>query len=906
MVNEKFNKYENLPIPTYEEATSSRPTSAQSHLGVGEASSDAERQGLLGRNGDEMRPWRGGTSGYQPPTVESARSSLESDYFLPSSADVSPRSSDDEFRREVAEMEVLDPSVDGAVGSSRIRNQLSKRITSLTNTLSSIHLPFEFRFPSFDFIRSRLPENRAVIWANIGRFIALIFVLLLVYTLFVSDVFPVGRSGAGQPHGEAVRAFVQGFVDENRIRGYLERLTAYDHVAGTEGDYILAKWVEELFATANLEQVELKEYQVYLNYPRASGRRVAIIHPPEMAWEAHLEEESVYDDPNAYKKQTLVFHGHSRAGNITGPLIYANYGSREDFKTLADSGIDVKGAIVLVRYYGTQGDRALKVKAAELAGAVGCIIYSDPMEDGFRRGDAWPAGRWMPSDGVQRGAVSLMSWIIGDVLTPGWASTKDAKRISKEDNAGLVNIPSLPLAWRDAQRLLQVLKSYGRKVPADWIGGVPDVGEWWSGDQTSPIVHLSNLQDEEEKQPIWNVLGRISGLEQREKQIIVGNHRDAWCLGGSDPGSGTAILLEVVRIFGELVKQGWRPLRTIVFANWDGEEYNLIGSTEWVEDNVQDLRQNGMSYINLDAAVTGSEFNASASPLFQRVLLHVLDRTADPTKNRTLRSLWDENGNQLQGLGAGSDYVAFQDIAGTSSLDISFEGPGFPYHSCYDNFEWMKKFGDPDFQYHKVLAQVLALLVLELADRQVLPYDFKAYAFAVKGYVNDLDAYAKKQMKGEDQGASFNVERLQQAADQFVRNAEIFQQWEQEWSDIVYASGGFESNVLTQHRISHNSRSENTFYLFTLKYEKALWLTQQPKSVANFETHLLDLEEGGGLPGREQFKHVIFAPQAWSGYDTAYFPAVRDALDQRNWSLAQQQVDKAAAILSKASDKLLH
>jgi N-acetylated-alpha-linked acidic dipeptidase len=261
MVNEKSNKYENLPIPTYEEATSSRPTSAQSHLGVGEASSDAERQGLLGRIDNETRPWRSGISGYQPPTVESARSSLESDYFLPSSADVSSRGSDEAFRREMAEMEVLDPSTDGAVGSSRIRNQLSKRITSLTNTLSSIHLPFEFRFPSFNFIRSRLPENRMVVWANIARFIALIFVLLLVYTLFVSDIFPVGRSGAGRPYGsEEVRAFVQGFVDENRIRDYLEHLTAYDHVAGTEGDYILAKWVEELFAAAQLEQVELKEY----------------------------------------------------------------------------------------------------------------------------------------------------------------------------------------------------------------------------------------------------------------------------------------------------------------------------------------------------------------------------------------------------------------------------------------------------------------------------------------------------------------------------------------------------------------------------------------------------------------------------------------------------------------------
>jgi hypothetical protein len=262
MVNEKPNKYENLPIPTYEEATSSRPTSAQSHVGVGEASSDAERQGLLGRNDAESRrPWRGGLGGYQPPTVESARSSLEGDHFLPSSAGTSPRSSDEALRREMVEMEVLDPPIDGAVGSSTIRNQISKRITSLTNTLSSIHLPFQFRFPSFNWVRSRLPENRVAVWVNVGRFIALLFVLLLVYTLFVSDVFPVGRTGTGQTYDpESVRAFVQGQVDGTRIRDYLERLSAYDHVAGTEGDYVLAKWVEELFAAARLEKVELKEY----------------------------------------------------------------------------------------------------------------------------------------------------------------------------------------------------------------------------------------------------------------------------------------------------------------------------------------------------------------------------------------------------------------------------------------------------------------------------------------------------------------------------------------------------------------------------------------------------------------------------------------------------------------------
>jgi hypothetical protein len=565
-------------------------------------------------------------------------------------------------------------------------------------------------------------------------------------------------------------------------------------------------------------------YDVYLNYAKAGGRRVAIVDPPELAWEAQIEEETLYPNlsPTEQEKhQSLVFHGHSRSGNVTGPLIYANYGSRADFKALADSGIDVKGAVVLVRYYGTQGDRALKVKAAELAGAVACIMYSDPNEDGFKRGPAWPEGRFRPSDSVQRGAVSLMSWVVGDVLTPGYASTKNAPRISKDDNPGLVNIPSIPLAWRDAQRLLQVLKNHGQKVPEEWIGGVPNVGEWWTGDQTSPIVHLKNDQDERENQEIWNVLGRIKGWEQEDKTIIVGNHRDAWCVGGADPGSGTAVFLEIVRIFGELMKLGWQPARSITFASWDGEEYNLIGSTEWVEDNIDDLRRNAMAYLNVDVAVSGPEFRVSASPIFQRSLLHVLDRTSDPNINRTLRSIWDATGNKIKGLGAGSDYVAFQDIAGTASIDFGFTGPGFPYHSCYDNFEWMTKYGDPGFQYHKTLAQIWALLILDFADRPIMPFDFIAYAKAVKQWVSDLQDYADSNGKPWD--GQFDTKVLQQAAVQFEISALTFHNWEREWIDAAYGGTGMESNQYAIHRMSHNIR------------------------MANFDTHLLDLEKGGGV-----------------------------------------------------------
>lgn len=570
MGDEKPNKYirqESLPIPTYDEATSSRPQSSHSFLGAAEISHDAERQGLLERPLSEAQP-----NNYRPPHVESARSSLD---FLPSSGETSARSSEAGLRHEMIQMEVLDPDPESS--QSQMSMRLSKRITSITNGLSSLHLPFRQWLPSSEYIRAhvpglprQIPEILKPGWIMVVRFMALLFVLFMVYLIFVSDMFSFrGKKVMYDP--ESVRMFVQESVNESRIRQNLEHLTMFDHIAGTQGSFVLAKWIEAAFHTANLDQAMLERFDVYLNYPKKDGRRVAIIQPPEISWEAKIEEEMAYRDPP--REQTMVFHGHSRSGNVTGPIIYANYGSKEDFKRLEDNGISLKGAIALVRYYGSQGDRALKVKAAELAGAVGCIIYSDPNEDGFVRGNPSPDGRYMPADGVQRGAVSLMSWVVGDVLSPGFASLPgESKRTSKENNPGLNNIPSIPLAWRDAQKLLQVMKGHGKAISNveewhEWTGAVPDV-EWWTGDQKSPIVHLKNEQDEVERQPIYNVLGKIVGIEQPEKAIVIGNHRDAWCFGAADPGSGTAVFLEVVRIFGELKKQGWRPLRTIEFASW--------------------------------------------------------------------------------------------------------------------------------------------------------------------------------------------------------------------------------------------------------------------------------------------------------------------------------------------------
>jgi hypothetical protein len=387
--------------------------------------------------------------------------------------------------------------------------------------------------------RVRFPEVPES-WKNggavIGRFIGLLVLIASGYALFALAIFPAAQNElASMFDPEGIRQFAQSAVDGDRIRGFLQHITSYDHVAGTRGSFYLGEWIQDTFLKAGLESVHLEGYEAYLNYPRADGRRVAITHPPEQRWEAKLEEELEYPIGEAGKTNTHVFHAHSRSGNASGPLIYFNYGSRADYKHVcSDSGIRCNGSIALVRSYGTQSDPALKVKAAEEWNIKGVLIYSDPAEDGFRKGKAWPDGRWRPEDSVRRGGVALTPWVVGDPLTPGWASNHGVKRLPMENNPGLVNIPSLPLSSRDAQKLLQSLKGHGRKVDKDWQGGVTNV-EWWTGDEHSPTVLLENNLDDVAEQKVYNVMATIQGLEAKGRAVILGNHRDSWCFGAADP-----------------------------------------------------------------------------------------------------------------------------------------------------------------------------------------------------------------------------------------------------------------------------------------------------------------------------------------------------------------------------------
>lgn len=853
MPSEKQPFYDPIP-PTYDEALASgsrynpddwEPTPRDP---VDERNAtEAESQGLLqhsNASGSSRRP-----DGYRPPTVETD----DEDSLWGNDSD-SDSDEAAQVRREIQEMDIEEP--ERSRGSRwgkripfslslprwkwswrprlpRLRIQLPQRPDAPaassaddaeTTSNSGEETQSRRRWPS-------LPkfDRTALILIGIRGF-AILIVIAFLYLLFASDLFGglSNQLGGGfRFNPEDLRVHVQQSVDHRRMRASVQHFSRYAHIAGTQGDYATVMDVQSMFGKAGLDEILVDEYAVYLNYPRKDGRTVQILDPKDSKkaiWTAKLEEEEMGDEVAG--RQTFAFHGHSKSGDVKGPLIYANYGSREDFRYLGDQGVNTTGAIALVRYGGTQGDRALKVRAAELAGFAGCIIYSDPADDGFLKGQVAPKGPYMPADGVQRGSVSLMSHCVGDVLTPGWESKKGQPRMKPADSPCLVGIPSLPLAWRDAQILLQHLEGHGDKVPGEWKGGVPEIKEWWTGNQESPIVRLKNKQDEEEQQMIWNVYGKIIGMEQTSKTILIGNHRDSWAFGATDPHSGTAVMIELARIFGDLVARGWRPLRTVEFMSWDAEEYNLIGSTEYVENNLDNLRENAFAYINLDTAVAGGELHASGSPVFQKTLMHALSRVTDPNHNATLRELWDRRSGELEGLGAGSDYVAFQDIAGTSSLDLAFEGSSFPYHSSYDKFALMEEVIDPGFRYHSLMAQVVGLLILDLSDRAVLPFDMPAYARRLEGWVKDLEAWAHKQGKRDGKSKtkpSVSFTELLDAVEMVQHSADMFANWETEWNRKVLSNGGWEANDIGTDRLAYNNK------------------------MAQFETTLLDLELGGGV-----------------------------------------------------------
>ncbi|KAI7906583.1 uncharacterized protein BX663DRAFT_534722 [Cokeromyces recurvatus] len=676
--------------------------------------------------------------------------------------------------------------------------------------------------------------------------IAICVFIIVLGTQFVYN--PFKKKSEKLPQLTDAEKFILEFPSNTSIRNYLKTYTSEAHLAGTTNDKRQAEWTHAQFQSFGL-QSEIVTYWPLLNYP--IERRLALISgPPEFRFEAKLREDVIEEDETSQDPNVIpTFHGYSKNGTVRGPVIYANYGRLQDFQFLKDQGIPLNGTIALVRYGGSF--RGLKVRAAEVFGCAGVLIYSDPIDDGpvdKKNGESYPNGPWRSPSSVQRGSVQYISLITGDPLTPGYAATENATRIQPEDSPGLAKIPSLPLSWEDALPLLKATQGRGIRGGSDddWSGGLKGV-DYFSGPTEGEVIMINHIKNK--ITPIWNVVARIDGCEEGNRAVILGNHRDAWVYGAVDPSSGSASLLELARGFGQLLKIGWCPRRTILLASWDAEEYGLVGSTEWVEDNQEWLKQEAVTYINVDTAVSGSHFKVAASPSLKRLLYTMTKYVKDPNSSKSVFDVWSTENTlpHIGELGSGSDFVGFLDHLGIASISMAFKGAYGVYHSNYDSFHWMEKFGDPQFLYHETLVKVWGLIALRLADSPLLPIHPIDYAQKLNEYVKTLTRYAKHQYKFSKLEAS--IRELSKQADRFER------------------------------------------YLNDQTNDKLTY----------FERNFIDEE---GIKGREWFKHVVYAPGLWTGYSSQVFPAIVEAIDAKDKDQIKYTEERAVLAIQQATKSL--
>ena len=656
-------------------------------------------------------------------------------------------------------------------------------------------------------------------------------------------------------------------VPDAKLAGQeLKTLTAKPHIASSPEDHETALYVAQKFKAAGLE-TEIVPYRVLLNQPRkvsfeARTDAGAVISTGPSR--ERVSSDPYQDDPRV----VMPFNGSSGSGDVTGEVVYANYGRLEDFDKLAAQGIDLHGKIVLVRY--GSNFRGVKVYIAEKRGAAGVLIYSDPQDDGYYQGDAYPDGPWRPETGVQRGSVQYLFKYPGDPQTPGVASTPDLPDSARLDPLKTGNQPSIisvPISYHDASPILQALK--GANVPKGWQGALPfsyHVGG------SGVRVHLISDQDYQVR-TIWDVIGKIPGTEYPDEWVVVGNHRDAWVYGAVDPNSGTAAMLEAVHGFGALLKQGWKPKRTIVVASWDAEEEGLIGSTEWTEQHVKAL-EHAVAYFNVDVAVAGTEFGAEAVPSLKEFVRQVAKQVPSP-KGGTVYSQWkisaaDEARDSNTGhvthsnapsddvavgdLGSGSDFTPFLQHAGVPSTDIGSHGSYGVYHSVFDNYAWYTQNADPTFVYLQEMARVLGLEALNMADTDVLPYDYVTYAKEISSY---LDSAKKKPSAKE-----LDFGPVEAAAARFAKAAEAVH-------DKQLAPGANVAQLNAALRATEN-----------------------------------DFLSDSGLPNRPWYKHVIYAPGEYTGYAAVVIPGVNESLDAKEASVAASQLTIVAQALNRAAQTL--
>jgi len=678
------------------------------------------------------------------------------------------------------------------------------------------------------------------------------------------DGFSPARSQDERRIEEQFRAVPQGAS----AREHLRRLTAEPHVAGTPEDRATAIYVRDQMRQFGLP-AELKEYQVWLNYPKTDPI-VELLAPRReklSVREAVIREDASSSNP----KITPLFNGYSASGDVTAPLVYANYGLPPDYDALAQAGVDVKGKIVIVRY--GNSFRGVKAKVAQDHGAVGCLIYSDPADDGYMQGEVYPKGPWRPVAAGQRGSVQFLFQYPGDPLTPGKPSIPGTPRISLEEAyADIPRIPVQPLAYDQARKLIEPLK--GPLRPKGFQGGYPF--PYYVGGTNDVRVHLKTDMDYQSR-TLWDVVARIDGVEERDRWVIMGNHRDAWVFGAVDPNSGTATMLEAARGFGEMLKSGWHPHRTIILCSWDGEEYGLIGSTEWAEENAPELQQKAVVYLNVDVAVNGPNYNASSVPSLWRLIRDATRDIKDPKTGKTIYQQWQDRAREQRNetdadydaatrigpLGSGSDYTPFLQHLGIASTDMGFGGDYGVYHSAYDSFYWMTHFGDPDFLYHVAAAQLWGTMALRLADAPLLPLNYSDYADQIREYFNESVTLAKRR-------------HLETAIDEKAMSDAL-----KDFSD--------EAARVERDRQRLSGEADKTASQRLRRLNDALMMAERA---------FLDER---GLRGRPWYRHEIYAPGVFTGYAAQPLTDFRQALDDRNTANLRDGLERIIAAINRAT-----
>jgi N-acetylated-alpha-linked acidic dipeptidase len=657
----------------------------------------------------------------------------------------------------------------------------------------------------------------------------------------------------------------------DNLRERMRDIAGAPHHAGSPGSRRVAEYILSQYKSWGLD-AQIESFEALMPYP---VDRVVQLVAPE-TYDAKLNEPAVSVDKDSTDPGGLpTFNAYSADGDVTAELVYVNFGTPDDYDELAKLGVDVKGKIAIARY--GQSWRGIKPKVAYEHGAVGCIIYSDPHEDGYFPGDVYPEGAYRPEQGVQRGSVMDMPIHPGDPLTPGVAAEPGVPRMDRSQSPVILKIPVLPISYGDALPLLRNLK--GPVAPESWRGSLPITYHIGAGPAR---VHLK-LSFDWQTRPLHDVIARIPGSEFPDEWIIYGNHHDAWVNGAADPTSGQVSLMETARALSELLKTGWRPKRTIVIASWDGEEWGLLGSTEWAEKHASELSTKAVAYINSDSTGKGW-LNASGSQSLQALVNDVMRDVQDPKHAGT--SLFDAKRDHLaaeaktdeekaleakrrsfpiEGLGSGSDYTAFLDFLTIASLNASFGGQGSDsgvYHSTYDSFYWYTHFSDTDFAYGAALSRTMGTLIMRLADADVLPFDFTATAKTLRSYTGEISTLLR-QAKG---APALDLTPLNTAVDHLQKAADAY--------DKVAARAPSLDPVKRAQLNRLLYTSERTF-----KYEP-------------------------GLPKREWFKHLIYAPGFYTGYGVKTLPGIREGIEQKAWDEPQKYIPIVASAIDKFASQV--